>query len=144
MLDRTNLEVSDGTVSATLEQALGMLPFDTKYAEAALVGSAYTMGAGQDIDLLLLVDNKDVSRFTLTCKGAEVGGSSDPLAMQDCWESMRLGKLNILLCDDEEFFEKWKTAAEVCKYLKLGIKQQRVDVHRIIMDGLTAEGVFKL
>lgn len=104
-----------------------------------IVGSTYILGAGKDIDVLVLCENK---HDTLNVSG--VVNSGWALETDEKYEgseffSIRKGDVNLLLTDDEEFFDGFAMAAEVCKYLKLADRAQRVAVHRIIRDGFDAE-----
>ena len=102
-----------------------------------LVGSTYIYGGGNDIDILVLLDNTDGSVDELRLPGWEYGGSTPKSG--DKWCSWKRWDINLLVTADQTYFNDWITAAEVCKYLflKRGIvldKPDRISVHAIIMD----------
>ena len=108
-----------------------------------LVGSMYIVGEGQDIDVLVLVQvlgNNDIQ--ALEIEGWEYGGSIPGEGCGDNWISLKKKDINLLVTSDKEYYDKWITAAEVCKYLQdsgvILTKQQRVSVHSIIMDDSAA------
>lgn len=110
--------------------------------DAALVGSKYTADPkmANDSDVLVLVKDKAVARTELISGFEDIKrGGSENEHQPDCWESFKVGKLNVLVTEDEEFFKQFKLAAEVCRYLKLQDKGQRVAVHMILMDGFVAD-----
>lgn len=129
------------TMPQTLAEALYFIADKVSYDAAAWVGSGYILGPDKaaDFDLLIYVEDKVAAEVAAFAAGFIPGGSADPQAMQDCWQSMRLGSINLLICDDLTFFNSWRIAAEACKYLGLEDKERRVNVHRIIMDGWTAD-----
>ena len=102
-----------------------------------LVGSTYIYGGGNDIDILVLLDNTGGSVDELRLPGWEYGGSTPKSG--DGWCSWKQGDINLLVTADQTYFNDWVTASEVCKYLflKRGIvleKPDRIAVHAIIMD----------
>ena len=104
-----------------------------------LVGSTYIYGQGNDIDILVLLNTAAptyTSIETLVLPGWVYGGSTPKSG--DGWCSWKQGDINLLVTDDETYFNAWVTAAEVCKYIALrGVKLEKPDriaVHAIIMD----------
>lgn len=106
----------------------------------ALVGSTYIVGEGKDIDLLAFAEDRDAIETALQVRGYVREGGESYNPQEDEFVSMRKDEFNVILTSDREFFASWVQAAEVCKYLKLADKEQRVMVHRIIVDGWSAEG----
>ena len=108
----------------------------------------YIVGEGQDIDVLVLVQvlgNNDI--HALEIEGWEYGGSIPGEGWGDNWISLKKKDINLLVTSDKEYYDKWITSAEVCKYLQdsgvILTKQQRVSVHSVIMDDCTANGETK-
>lgn len=104
---------------------------------AALVGSTYIYGQGVDIDVLVLVDSEHLISSWQHPEW-KYGGSTPKSG--DGWGSWKKGEVNLLLTHSEDYFNKWLTAADVCKYLfhKRSIvlsKEERIAVHAMIMDG---------
>ena len=102
-----------------------------------LVGSTYIYGQGNDIDILVLLDSNGVGVDELRLPGWVYGGSTPKSG--DGWCSWKQGDINLLVTEDQTYFNSWVTAAEVCKYLflKRGVvldKPDRIAVHAIIMD----------
>jgi len=102
-----------------------------------LVGSTYIYGGGNDIDILVLLDSTGGSIEELRLPSWEYGGSTPKSG--DKWCSWKQGDINLLVTEDQTYFNAWVTAAEVCKYLflKRGVvldKPDRIAVHAIIMD----------
>lgn len=110
-----------------------------------MVGSTYICGAGEDLDVLVRVDDLNCAIELLPDYDRE--GEDGEYPEDDHWVSLRKDNLNLLLTDSHDLYMKWLTAAEVCKYLHqrqgtpYSPKDERIAVHRIIMDGDTTENV---
>lgn len=117
----------------TLQNALR---HDMKDAE--LVGTLYTIGEGNDMDICVLVRDVDDATISLEEHSYEQTGLAG--YDDDEFTTFRKGEVNVMLTDNKEWFAKFLTAAEVCRYLKLDTKELRKAVHRIIMNDATATG----
>lgn len=108
----------------------------------ALVGSTYYRGVGNDIDILVRTSSDPTA---LHFPGWEYGGSVGHFG--DKWESWKRGRINMLVTRCGDYFERWCTAAEVCRYLVLkGYDLKTCDahgIHGIIMDEAEAEDEVK-
>lgn len=105
--------------------------------QVALVGSTYSLGHGNDLDILVLGDMYALSN---TLEG--MGWTRETLFIHydnTDFISLRKDNVNLLLTDDQEFFERFKLAAEVCKVLNLADRRARILVHRVVRDGLSSE-----
>jgi hypothetical protein len=111
----------------------------------ALVGTMYTHGEGHDYDYVVLVAGFNRAASDLQEAGF-VLNSPDGYEVGQ-FASFRAGDVNVMLTEDEEFFDKFVAAAQVCKYVE-GLlaarwpespgsldREQRVKIHRIIMNG---------
>jgi len=132
-----SVSIETGTVLAN--QALKSLEHVLSIQRKLLTGSAVVTGEGNDIDIVILqpleIDADLVEHLEpygwVLC-GAESYESYGMFA------AFRQGDVNIVVVKDAEYFRKWETALEVCKYLHLvGLsdKAWRVTMHKIIVDG---------
>lgn len=102
-------------------------------APGKLVGSTYIQGTGQDFDVLHLVDSIDDAKAALLDDGFVLEGEES--YDTSTFYSLRKGEVNALITADHDFYGGFIRAANVCRYLAVTDKAQRVAVHRIIMDG---------
>lgn len=107
------------------------LPQYLRIQDIAMVGTAYIIETGhaQDIDVLLLVPEIDPFKDWYVDQGYEVGGSGQG---DEIWVSLKKGVLNILLCEDPTYFERWKAArrsVQVPERLGQGQADQRPQHH---------------
>lgn len=77
---------------------------------------------------------KDMSNFQwyLMENGFKQGGSKGE---QSYWSSWKKGKLNFLLTDDIDYYDKFETATKVATKLNLKDKSQRVTLFNYVMNG---------
>lgn len=103
-----------------------------------IVGSTYIAdNTESDVDVLVLFP---MCTGELGFSGWSYGGSAG--ISGDSWMSWKRTvdgvEVNMLICDTQEYIDKWRTAADVCRFLyKLGVKLKRGavhGVHEIIMD----------
>lgn len=107
------------------------------YKTSDLVGSTYILGEGQDMDFAVLVSCIADGMEALDLAGYKyTGGCSGE---EDDFFTLRKGDVNVILTADEDFFDNFMSASEICKALQLTSKWQRVAVHRIIMNDEDAE-----
>lgn len=114
----------------------------------SLIGSAMYLPADQvaDVDYAVLLapsmDKGLVEQFCQVelnekhgfehCSDYDIDGS---------WRAMRRGDLNLMVTSDAAWFERYLTAMEVCKALRLTKKDDRILVCMIVRDGRTADQV---
>lgn len=101
------------------------------------VGSAYILGEGKDVDYLVLVGSMSAAIDLLAKAGYVLEGAES--YDTSTFSSLRKDGLNVLITQSFAFFEGFAQAAEVCKYLGLKDREQRVKVHRILLDGESSE-----
>ena len=106
---------------------------------AKMVGSRYICKeprSGADHDLLILFHPFHLPEVVdnLIANGWFNESESDDYDIQDFW-SWRKGKDNYIICWDEEFYWRFVRAAEVCRYLHVTDKEQRINVHKEIIFG---------
>ena len=114
-----------------------------------VVGSTYIKDTTtSDIDILLTFPVSNVETLMLQDWGWTVGGSTNPVS--DGWVSWKkmvhteddAVEVNLLVCANQDYINKWLTAAEACRFLHLqGVHLTSGSVHgvhQIIMDGSTA------
>lgn len=107
--------------------------------EYQMVGSTYTLGKGRDVDFAVLVDNQfhfqeqpDWLVGDWVREGADVYEGN-------VFASYRQGDINVIVMHNRDTYQKFLTAMEVCKMLKLQTRKERVLVCRIVRDGMSAE-----
>jgi hypothetical protein len=134
-------------------EAVGITSFATKFA---MVGSSYIhQQLRADVDILVLSPFRRGLRDILVGDGWEEGGSQD-LSLHTCWVSLKkeltvnhqdgipdILVFNIIVVEDEAYFDDWVRAAEACRFLvESGVRLTRGQthgVHAVIMDGRAAE-----
>ena len=114
-----------------------LLPSHSGHIAARLVGSEYIFGEGNDTDILWLTENAVSGRQYLIESGYDCESDTRPEYDDAKFYSLRQGRVNILVCADKEYYEKFLLAAEVCKGLQLKDRDDRVLVHKIVRDGHT-------
>jgi hypothetical protein len=110
--------------------------------QSVIVGSAAYLPTANDVDFLLLIGGSEsptdyVER--LEADGWEQCGEYE--GDESIWNATRLGNLNLLVTNNRQFYDGFKRALEVCKALRLTSRDDRVAVHQIVRDGLTAADV---
>lgn len=99
-------------------------------------GSTAINGEGNDVDAIILVDT-DIENVEVHANGWVLLGEE---SYHSCgmFKSYRKGDLNIIITDDEWYYEKWKIALNVCIWMRfkhgLSDRDTRVDIHSIICD----------
>lgn len=105
------------------------------------IGSYHAFGEGHDKDYVLLVkeflplddvvDCLDEQGYTVSSpdRGEDGYGESDVFI------AMRKGELNVLVTDDYGFAERSRAAFDVVRVLRLHDKQDRIAVHKVVVDG---------
>lgn len=145
----------DATVNARnileIYAASGYAP---ESVHVTLVGTMHTHGAGNDYDYLVQVPDAQDDTVNFADDGFTATG--EPSGTEDDFITFRKGDINIMLTDSPSFALEFKRAAEVTKYvnglllsadpsdLRDGLlaglnKEQRIRIHRIIMNGEKAE-----
>lgn len=109
------------------------------YIKHQLVGSTYILGEGKDKDMLILVENAVAARSWFIQQGWVCESDTSSKYDNAKFYSLRKDKNNALLVADEDYYNRFITAAEVCKYLKLESREARVAVHGIVRDGHLTE-----
>lgn len=106
-----------------------------------IVGSTFICGEGKDSDILMLVSGEAFDKtitYFVEKHGYAIGGSGEN---EDGWCSVKSGTINVIICKDYDFYEKWVAAAHVCRYVRDlipgfdGNRQIRVDIHQFVCDG---------
>lgn len=114
----------------------------------AKVGSATYLDPANDVDFMLLIDGKgmdgaigvpvmDYCSRILTAIGFSWCDDYD--RKEGEWQAMKMNHLNLIVTDSKERFDKQVVATEVCKYLHLTKKHDRIAICRMVRDGLTSE-----
>jgi hypothetical protein len=112
--------------------------------DSTLVGSAAYLNNPKDIDFLILLQPEyDLIQYKdgLLTRLWEDCSNQDYLGMGSTWFSVRQDNINLIITSDQKFFDGYKRATEVCKALRLESKSDRIAVHYIVRDGLTADEV---
>jgi len=122
---------------AATKGELPMNPFLDKVVKMEYVGSRVTCTPAPtdtDEDVLLLTDDLN----TLIGDCIEVGFKWDSdvtKSYPDSFVSLRNGEMNLIITDEEEFFEKFMLATHVCKSLNVLNKSDRITVFQAILYG---------
>lgn len=125
------------------------------HATIDIVGSVATTGAGNDIDLLVILTDESGLLSSKPVDLAEAAALFEYIGYQqpesgeassggeetDEFKSLRLGAVNIILTDDYAYRERWLQATSLCKELhsRLGIcsdRDIRVLIHQVVVDGI--------
>lgn len=102
-----------------------------------LIGSATYIPEPQDVDIMILVYDRDP--YLEQCASKGFIGLPNP-DYPDEWVSLKRGGVNLLITSDDKYFLDSQVAAWVCQGLGLQTRKQRVIVHRIIVDNYSAQG----
>lgn len=141
----------DATLTAKhqLDILAALQPFTP---EVELVGTMFINGEGNDYDYVVFEpEGRQLDHMAddLEARGFKRSSpeSKEESGNEDGWVALRKGKANVMLTTDPEFFEQFKAAARVCKYVQ-GLasngeismfdpltREQRIKIHRIIMNG---------
>ena len=84
-----------------------------------------------DEDVLILV--KNVDQFAGKC--IRVGFKADGSYAGSAFVSLRLDEGNLIVTEEEEFYDKFMLATHVCKSLNVLDKQHRITVFQAILYG---------
>lgn len=135
-----------------IRDILASNPFPAEDVEVALVGTMFTHDEGNDYDYVVLVP--DVARAEADFKESGYRYTGAESGDEDEFHTFRKGDVNIMLTESLSFFTQFKVAAQVTRYVQnlLGrfeadtpsghaelSKEQRVKIHRIIMNEEEAE-----
>lgn len=145
----------DPTINAqNIARIIACSSFLPEHVQVELVGTMFTHGEGNDYDYVVFVPNANDDKAEFDDHGYKA--TDDPSGEEDQFATFRRDDVNIMLTEDPEFFKSFKMAAEVTKYvnglllsadpsdLRDGLlaglnKEQRIRIHRIIMNGEKAE-----
>lgn len=101
-----------------------------------LLGSALYLENPNDIDIGVLVE--DFSKF-MQDRLVEGWESTGDYSMSGTdWGSIHLGKINMIVMADPDRMERFHLAMQVCKYLNLTEKKDRIAVCQIVRDKVDA------
>lgn len=128
---------------------------DDAIVSHAIVGSTYIQDVGpsafntRDLDILVLVSEYGPGPMEIGFEGWAYGGSvgEGNDSLWGSWKRSYNGlEVNLLVTGNREYYYKWLTAAEVCRYISLmqdmaceREDDYRIGIHNIIMDDSTAE-----
>lgn len=113
-------------------------------AASALIGSALYLPAEKcaDVDFaVMLTDGNDAMQWCSALMSHDQTWSAcgDYDSDSGTWFSVRRGDLNLMVTHDRAFYDRYLTAMEVCKALRLEKKEHRIAVCRIVRDGWSAD-----
>lgn len=116
---------------------------DIDYSNLHIVGSTYIEGKQtSDVDVLVGVP---IDTNCVTFQGWEYGGSVGiGNSHWGSWKRTVCGvEVNMLLCVSQEYIDKWRTAADVCRMLHLSGANLRTGqvhcIHEVIMEDADPE-----
>lgn len=106
----------------------------------ALIGSAlYLPEQAQDVDFAIMLKRPLLAHDMLTeleKEGWKMCGEYD--TQEGLWYSVRKGDVNLMFTHHRPFYDGYVRAMEVCKYFKLGNKDDRIAVCAMVRDGKPA------
>lgn len=146
----TNTAGQDMNVAEEIKAGEALIATLPEVLRSRLIGSAAFMPAqAADVDFAVLIDDaavltlrEYVAHHLIGQQDFEMCGDySAGDGFNEVWTSVRRGNLNLMVTDNEAWFAKYTAAMEVCKYLQIGSKDQRIAICRIVRDGWTAEMV---
>jgi hypothetical protein len=123
--------------------------------QVELVGTMYTHGEGDDFDYVVYIpgDTADFLRAELALMAMGYTATGKDSGDEDEFNTYRRGDVNIMLTNSPQFLADFLVAAEVVKYVvgmmcertevgeRLPVtKEQRIKLHRLIMNGETTRG----
>lgn len=116
-----------------------------KVAAFSLIGSAMYLPAEEcrDVDFaVLLAEGEEAMAYIggLTVNGwSHCGEEYD--TQHGTWGAVRRDNLNLMVTHDRGWYERYLTAMQACKVLRLTNKEDRIAVCRVVRDGLSADEV---
>lgn len=79
-------------------------------------GSCIINGEGADFDVVMLVPDMHKARSSLISGGW--GCCNDEAYESETFLAMRKGIFNLILIDDQDYYEGWERALNVCRYVQ--------------------------
>lgn len=131
-------------VKLEIEKGEALICALTSVKEFSLIGSAMYLPDPVDVDFaVMLQPGFDAMQVAgdLMFSGWDQCGEYDTAEGE--WCAVRKGNVNVMLTHNREFYNDYLCAMEVCKFLNLKDKQERIGVCKIVRDGLSAEGVWE-
>lgn len=127
-----------------IRQARAIIAALPDVVDSALIGSASYLPAEmvEDVDFAVLLDGTKRHAGEYTNDMAERDGwrlCGEYDTDHGLWFAVRKGNHNFMVTHDRGFFDRYRTAMEVCKHLKLQSKADRIGVCKIVRDGFTAD-----
>lgn len=123
-----------------------MLRDRPEVAAFSLIGSAMYLPAEQcgDVDFaVLLKEGHDAHQFLtnlILAEGWDACGEQYE-ASGNHWGAVRRESLNLMVTHDRQWYADYLLAMEVCKVLRLTVKDDRIAVCRVVRDKLPADVV---
>lgn len=127
-------QVAEVRVTLRKLEALGV-PVMT----AALTGSCFlTSGEYHDLDVVVKVPCLRIAAEAAAAAVMVCCGDGEYTTDLSSWSAWRDGCVNVLFEADVARYHGWVDSSRVVRALNLTDREQRVAVHRIILDGQTA------
>lgn len=118
--------------------AANTIGFMRGVVRSELIGSAsYMPEKANDVDFAVLLDHDCMAYAAelMTIPNGQWIACGDYDSDKGLWCAIRRGYLNLMLTHDVGFYERYLTATEVCKALRLEHKEDRIAVCQIVRDG---------
>jgi hypothetical protein len=123
-------------LQSRIDQALTTHRWMAGVTHAEVLGSALFMENPRDIDIgVLVTDFQDFMEARME-EGWEACGDYSMSGTD--WGSIRKGDINLIVMSDPARMEAFHLAMQVCKYLNLTDKKDRVAVCQIVRDKVDA------
>lgn len=138
---KTVVATMDGAWDALIHYSDIALSID-RMCKFDLVGSVEIIGSGNDYDILICSSSATARHEieeAMRTQGFFEEGDGYP---QDEFTSLRFNEVNVLVTDNQVFFDKWLRSVAVCKLVRDEFggcdRPLRVAIHQAIMDGEAA------
>jgi hypothetical protein len=133
-------------IPAEIEAGTALIRALPGVKDFALIGSAAYLPDANDVDFAVLIDAADGAADAINYTGQMQndgwGNCGEYDGVGGIWAAVRRENLNLMVTHDQQFFDDYKRAMEVCKALRLRHKEDRVAVCQIVRDRKPADEVY--
>lgn len=111
------------------------------YMSHDLVGSAYTyqQESANDVDILVWVADMEKAAEWVGDNGYRAMAGRTDYQELETTRPVKKGKVNLLMSTDIAWINRFRAAAEVCRYLQIPDRQVRIIIHKIVRDGARSD-----
>jgi len=110
--------------------------------------SVYIIEYAKDVDFIIYFKHYSLREYTdLLISTFDFDSCSNYNIPSGCiyeWNGLRKGNINFIITTSEHIYNSFVTATEVCKFLHLSSKEERIAIHEIIRDNKKADDITSL